>query len=186
MEDIPYHSLEIPAVYIVHPMSTYICYNGSNAWDLNDKSYDKQPALKNWVDYTHKNQGYDSHPEDWFAWVNDDDFGVGVYIPGAITYVSGRVVNTRSLDHYHNRSAYNSKMAVYYLYNKRAPESRYTSCYTENTCYTAPVVNVRMKEYVALSYTYVIAVDELETMRASFKEYHDNNMINNEGLRAWD
>ena len=185
MEAIPYHTLEIPAAYVVHPMSTYVCYKGNKAWDLNDKSYDKQPDLKNWVDYPHINEGEASHPEDWFAWVNDDDFGVGVYIPGATTYVSGRVADTRSIEHRHNNSAFKSKMAMYYLYNKRYPETRYTSCYTENSCYTAPVVNVRMKEYVALSYTYVIAVDDLETIRANFKEYHDNGMINNDGLKAW-
>ena len=43
-----------------------------------------------------------------------------------------------------------------------------------------------MKEYVPLSYTYVIAVDYLDNFRASFKEYHDNGMINNDGLQAWD
>ncbi|MBQ8430215.1 MAG: hypothetical protein IJX30_09040, partial [Clostridia bacterium] len=82
--------------------------------------------------------------------------------------------------------ALNSPMAEKYLYNKAAPMSPYTSCYVQNTCYTAPVVTVRMKEYVALSYTYVIAVEYLENFLASFKEYHDNGMINNDGLQAWD
>ena len=186
MDSIGIHSLEIPAAYVVHPLSTYVCYKGNRAWDLNDKSYDKQPDLKDWVSAPHINQGKESHPEDWFAWVNDDDFGVGVYIPGAETFVSGRVVNMRNIAHAHNRSAYKSKMAQYYLFNKRYPESPYTSCYTENSCYTAPVVNVYMKEYVALSYTYVIAVDYLENFRANFKEYHDNASITNEGLKAWD
>ncbi|MBR2622816.1 MAG: hypothetical protein IKD15_01165, partial [Clostridia bacterium] len=76
--------------------------------------------------------------------------------------------------------------ATDYLYNKKAPTSDYTSCYVGNTSYTAPVVHVRMKEYVALSYTYVIAVDYLPVMRAAFKDIAQSGAITNEGLNAWD
>ena len=31
MENIPVHTLEIPAAYIVHPLSNYVCYTGGNA-----------------------------------------------------------------------------------------------------------------------------------------------------------
>ena len=167
-------------------MNTYVCYTGHRPWDLSDKSYDIQSDLKNWSQFPHVNDGFASHPEDWFAWLNDDMFGVGVYIPGARSYVSGRTTDSRSSNHFNNRTAYQSKMARLYLYNKRYPESPYTSCYTENTCYTAPVVTVKMKEYVALSYTYAIAVDHLDDIRETFKLYHDNNIIDNSGLKAWD
>jgi hypothetical protein len=43
-----------------------------------------------------------------------------------------------------------------------------------------------MQEYVAMSYTYVIAVDYLSVMRASFKEIALSGAIKNEGLDAWD
>ena len=186
MDSIRQHTMEIPATYVVHPLSNYICYTGNRAWDLNDKTYDRQGELKDWVNHPHVNYGKEGHPEEWFAWVNDDDFGVGVYIPGTENFVSGRVADTRSTVHQHNRSAYSSKMALLYLYNKRYPETPYTSCYTENSCYTAPVVGVTMKEYVPFSYTYVIAVDYLENMRASFKEYYESGTIDNSGLKAWD
>jgi hypothetical protein len=79
-----------------------------------------------------------------------------------------------------------SKMATEYLYNKAAPTSDYTSCYVGNTSYTAPIVNVRMKEYVPLSYTYVVAVDYLPIMRSAFKNIHEAGVITNKGLEAWD
>ena len=183
MENIPYHNLEIPAAYVVQPLHNYYCYVGNNPWNLGDETYDWQPELTSWAQGSYVNA---HHPEDWFAWVNDEKFGVGVYIPGASRYASGRSFASTEAKRDFNKNALNSPMAEKYLYNKAAPMSPYTSCYVQNTCYTAPVVTVRMKEYVALSYTYVIAVDYLENFRASFKEYHDNGMINNDGLQAWD
>lgn len=184
MENIPLHTLEIPATYVVHPLSTYVCYTGNDAWNLSDTSYDIQPELAGWWDenaYVNRH-----HPEDWFAWVNDDMFGVGIYIPNAADYVSGRndVYSTSSLTN--NKSAYQSKMATEYLYNKKAPTSPYTSCYVGNTSYTAPVVSVRMKEYVALSYSYVVAVDYVDTMRSNFKAIYQTGEMTNDGLNAWD
>ena len=180
MEEIPYHTLEIPAAYVVHPLHNYVCYTGSSPWDLADTAYDRQPNLPGWWDENaHVNA---NHPEDWFAWVNDDDFGVGVYIPNADHYISGRNNPQRHTENENNNNAKKSKMATEYLYNKKAPTSDYTSCYVGNTSYTAPVVHVRMEEYVPISYTYVIAVDYVPVMRAAFS----GMSITNEGLDAWD
>ena len=183
MEELPLHTLEIPAAYVVHPLSNYVCYTGDNAWDLGDTSYDRQPDLPGWwLENSHVNK---QHPEDWFAWVNDEDFGVGVYIPNASHYISGRNNFGRNIEHENNKDAMKSKMATDYLYNKKAPTSDYTSCYVGNTSYTAPVVDVRMKEYVPLSYTYVVAVDYLSVFRASFKDIDESGAITNKGLEAW-
>jgi hypothetical protein len=184
MENIPYHTLEIPAAYVVHPLSNYVCYTGATPWDLADTNYDRQPNMPGWWD----ENAYISrvHPEEWFAWLNDEDFGVGVYVPNTDHYISGRNNKGRNIEHPNNSDAMKSKMATDYLYNKKAPTSDYTSCYVGNTSYTAPVVHVRMQEYVAMSYTYVIAVDYLSVMRASFKEIALSGAIKNEGLDAWD
>ena len=184
MENIPAHTLEIPAAYVVHPLNTYVCYTGNDPWNLDDTTYDVQPKLLGWWDENaHINN---HHPEDWFAWVNDKDFGVGVYVPGASAYVSGRndVLSDASLKN--NRTALESKMAKDYLFNKKAPTSIYTSCYVGNTSYTAPVVSVRMKEYIPLSYSYVVAVDYLDIMRKDFKAIYEKGEMTNEGLKAWD
>ena len=184
MENIPKHTLEIPAAYVVHPLSTYVCYTGNDPWNLEDTTYDVQPELLGWWDSNaHVNN---HHPEDWFAWVNDKDFGVGVYIPGAATYISGRNDVYSATNVKNNRTAYESKMAVDYLFNKKGPTSMYTSCYVGNTSYTAPVVYVRMKEYVPLSYSYVVAVDYLDIMRKGFKEIYETGEMTNQGLKAWD
>lgn len=184
MAAIPYHTLEIPAAYVVHPLYNYVCYTGDTPWDLMDTDYERKPNLPGWWDENvHINR---KHPEDWFAWLNAEDFGVAVYVPNTDHYASGRNNPQRDTSHINNRDAKTSKMATDYLYNKKAPTSDYTSCYVGNTSYTAPVVHVRMKEYVALSYTYVIAVDYLPVMRAAFKDIAQSGAITNEGLNAWD
>lgn len=185
MENIPVHTLEIPAAYVVHPLSNYVCYVGGNPWNLSDTNYEREPDLPGWWlgEETHVNF---THPEDWFAWVNDEDFGVGVYVPNAGAYISGRNNSGRHISHPNNSDAKYSKMANDYLYNKPAPTSAYTSCYVGNTSYTAPIVNVRMKEYVPLSYTYVVAVDYLPIMRSAFKNINEAGIITNKGLEAWD
>ena len=183
MDDIEAHNLEIPAAYVVHPFRNYVCYTGNDAWNLKDETYDRQGKLDEWAKTAYVNN---YHPEDWFAWVNDNDFGVGVYIPGAGPYVSGRNDIESISTMKNNRTAFESKMANKYLFNKKAPTSQWTSAYVGNTDYTAPVVCVKMKEYVPLSYTYVVAVDYLDTIRKDFKKIKDSNGVDNSGLKAWD
>ena len=185
MDYIPGHNLEIPATYIVHPLNNYVCYEGDEPWNLSSYVYDRQGQLDGWADGSYVTT---KHPEDWFAWVNENDFGVGVYIPGARAYASGRSLPTTHFEARGNSNALKSPMGRQdmYLYNKPAPTSVWTSCYVGNTDYTAPVVTVKMKEYVALSYNYVVAVDYLENFRAEFKEIYENKEIDNSGLKAWD
>ena len=188
MDNIEVCGLEIPATYISHPLNKYVCYEGNNAWDLTDINYVERADLGAWTkpELSHRSK---THLEDWFAWVNEgQNFGVGIYIPGASTYVSGRSNATRSIVYSNNANARKAPMgdANKFLYNKPAPTSAYTSCYTGNTSYTAPTIAVKMKEYVAFSYSYVVAVDFVENFRAEFKQLHDTNAIDNSGLKAWD
>ena len=68
----------------------------------------------------------------------------------------------------------------------KAPTSIYTSSYVGNTSYTAPVANVRMKEYIPFSYSYVVAVNYLDIMRKDFKAIYEQGEMTNQGLKAWD
>ena len=184
MDKIPVHSMEMPATYISHPLYRYVCYTGNDAWNLDDKNYHINENCESWVKNADR-QTY--HPEDWFAWVNDQNFGVGMYIPNVGTFVSGRSATTRNINEsVINRNALEAPMATKYPYNKKAPVTQYDSCYVGNTSYTAPVVVVKMKEYIPLSYSYVVAVDMLDVMRENFKELYESKTMLNEGLKAWD
>lgn len=187
LEDVPVHSNELPAAYVVQPLNNYVCYTGSinNAWagDLTII-----PDLGPWNVKAHINGPNSEHGdcvEKWFAWVNDDDFGVGVYIPGTDVFASGRSHVSTSAKYIGNKNAMESPLTNEYRYNKPAATSDYTSCYVTNTCYTAPVVNWTMKSYESMEYTYVISVDYVGVIREQFKNIYEAGTVTNETLSAW-
>lgn len=182
LENVPIHSNELPAAYVVHPLHNYVCYEGSYPWT--DGELNWEPNLGSWVKEAKRNY---NPAEGWFAWVNDAGFGVGVYIPNTSVYVSGRSNASTHKDYQGNKNAYNSPMADpnKYQYNKPAATSQWQSCYTGNTCYTAPVVTWTMKSYVPMSYQYALSVDYLPVMRAQFKDIYKSKTMLNEELHSW-
>lgn len=185
LEDVPAHSNELPAAYVVQPLHNYVCYTGDigEAWD---GELTKIPDLGPWNVVAHVNSATSENGdcvEKWFAWVNDDDFGVGVFIPGTDAFASGRSSSRVDIDYKGNKDAYTSPLTNEYRYNKPEAVSPFTSCYVTNTSYTAPVVNWTMKSYVPMEYTYVISVDYVPVMRNNFKKLRTK--VTNETLSAW-
>ncbi len=180
LEKVPVHSNELPAAYVVHPFHNYVCYNGG-ATDWKGE-LTKVEAPGSWVKEAVRNQNPVEH---WFAWVNDNDFGVGVYVPGTTVFVSGRSNSSTSKLLKINGDAFDSPLTNEYRYNKPEAVSRYTSCYVRNTSYTAPVVVWTMKSYVPMQYTYVISVDYVDVMRQQFKNLDENNVVDNSMLASW-
>ena len=143
--------------------------------------------MKNPPSVTSENKISITGTEDWFAWVNDDDFGMGVYVPNTDYYSTGKTKETASKEDKLNKGAKTCPMVSNpeYMRNKPQPTSDYTSCYVFNVGYTAPVVSWAMKEYSKMEYQYVIAIDTLTNIRSSFYDIHENGLITNERLNAW-
>ncbi len=183
LENVPLHSNELPAAYVVHPLHNYVCYEGSYPWTDGELAWKSE--LGSWVKSANRNV---DPAEDWFAWVNDEGFGVGVYIPNTDVYVSGRSNASVHKDYKGNKDAYSSPMADpnQYQYNKPAATSPWQSCYTGNTCYTAPVVSWTMKSYIPMTYQYAMSVDYIPVMRAQFNDIYDSGTMLNEELHSWD
>ena len=180
LEKVPMHSNELPAAYVVHPLHNYVCYTGNdNTWSGELTTI---PDLGPWNVKAHANI---DPVEEWFAWVNDDGFGVGVYVPNTDRFASGRSNASTYKDYLGNKNAKTSPLAGKYRYNK--PECTYDeqSCYTTNTSYTAPVVNWTMKSYVPMEYTYIMSVDYVNVMRQQFKDIFDAKTVTNETLSSW-
>ena len=180
LENVPVHSNELPAAYVVHPMHNYVCYNGSDTTWKGELT--KVEAPGSWVKEAVRNQNPVEH---WFAWVNDNNFGVGVYVPGTDVFVSGRSHSSTNKKLNINSDAYDSPLTNEYRYNKPEATSAYTSCYVRNTSYTAPVVVWTMKSYVPMQYTYVMSVDYVDVMRQQFKNLDENNIVDNSMLKSW-
>ena len=177
--------LELPAAYIVHPFNTYVTYQGESPWTEDQTGLVYNPNLSSWA------AGADivtKHPEDWFAWVNSDKFGVGVYIPEVSFYASGRSSTSINFSDSLNQDAFTSPMGDpdQLKYNKKECTYAFQSCYTRNTCYTAPEIVTTMLDYMPFSYTYVLSVDFLPVMRNNFKNIYLNNEIDNTSMFVWD
>ena len=180
MESVLPHNNELPAAYVVHPLNNYVCYTGNNPWTDDELTIESELGF--WGITSHQNS---VHKEDWFAWVNDDLFGVGVYIPNVEKYVSGRIDASTSTSANSNSNAYSAIMANDLRYNKREVEYPYMSCYVGNTDYTAPVKSWTMKSYQPMTYQYVMAVDYLNVMRSKFYGIYSSGEVKNEMLDVW-
>ncbi len=171
---------EMPAVYFAQAFDTFVTYDGIAPWT--GAELDRQKGLGSWADadgsYTTENPS-----EGWFAWVNDDDYGIGMYVPGVRYYASGRSQETSAAAHGQNSDAGKSSMLAPYRPDKT---SDYAQCYVSNTDYTAPVITTTMDAYVPLEYTYVIRVDTVENLRSGFQNMDLNKVIDNSGLNVWD
>ena len=177
--------LELPATYISHPLHNYVTYQGETPWTDDQAGLIFNPNLGPW------NKSADivrNHPEDWFAWVNDDKFGVGMYIPDITYYASGRSNVSTNISVSINGDAYSSPMGDpnQLMYNKKECSYPYQSCYTRNTCYTAPEIQTRMLDYIPFEYSYALCVDYLPVIRNSFRNLYRSNAIDNSSMFVWD
>ena len=173
-------SNELPAAYIAHPLRNYVCYIGDSTW-TND-----EVTVKNDLGYWGDSNIDTKHLEDWFALVNDEMFGVGIYVPNMTHFVSGSLVNNSSSKTNSNVGAFNSPLLMHMGNNKREPSSSLTSCYVYNTNYTAPVQYWRLKSYEKRSYSYAICVDYVQEMRDNFHDIYREGKLTNESLSTWD
>ena len=179
------HTLELPATYIDHPLHTLVTYQGETPWTNDQAGLIYSPNLGSWAKDADIVR---NHPEDWFAWVNDDRFGVGMYIPDISFYASGRSDVSVNVTTGINCDAYTSPMGDpdQLKYNKKECTYAYQSCYTRNTSYTAPEISTRMLDYLPFEYSYALCVDYLPGIRNSFRNLYRSKAIDNTSMFIWD
>jgi hypothetical protein len=182
MDKIAVRGNELPAFFPVHTLHTFVTYKGISPWggDTVGLYKHKNPASRG-------NGQQVKGTEDWFAWVNDDDFGMGLYVPDIEQFTYSKITQSASIDAPHNVGAYTCPTVTTpsLMRNKPKPSSNYTSCYVRNACYTASVVLLTMREYVPIKYQYVLAVDDVTAMREKFYDLHEAGVIDNDTLNAW-
>ena len=82
--------------------------------------------------------------ETWAAWVDADDFGIGLYVPGAQLFIGGRYCHDGSKD----------------------PAAGPTN-------YVAPLYSLRIISYKPVTYSYLVTSGPLSDIRRRFKEEKD-------------
>lgn len=77
---------EIPAFYCVEPLNNFVYYAGNKPWTGDTLTYEKDLIF--WPDAGYPNF---TSSECWAAFTGefDDSFGIGVFVPGEATFLTG-------------------------------------------------------------------------------------------------
>lgn len=121
---------EVPAVFVDYELPNLVTYTGDAPWTGGALSR-RVPGWPN-----EKN----SMTENWFAYVDDQDWGIGVYTPGTEELTCYRFVG----------------------------EHRTTGPDGGSCSYAAPLRRLRLRKGFALSYDVYVTIGDLESIRARF------------------
>ena len=130
---------ELPAFYTISNLGNFVYYNGTNQWTGDELT--KESELPFWT--TSSAYHYMNSKENWCAWVNDNDYGVGVFTPIANILLAGR--------HMYNGSTSPSDTA---------------------TNYVAPLITYKMESYSTFSYNYWITAGSVSEIRDTFSNIY--------------
>ena len=150
----PYTGQELPALYTVSYLDTFVWYNGTKPWTGDTLSV--RDDLQFWGDPRYVGDCTyfmrQDNTETWCAWVNtDDDFGIGLYVPNIDRLKAGRYEYDGSMNAEAN-----------------------------STNYVAPYNTMKLVSYEPLEYSYLLTTGTTEQIRATFtaeKDFSDNQSL---------
>ncbi len=130
---------EIPAFYCIEPFNRFVYYGGSNPWA--NEALTIEPELIFWPDAGYPNF---TSPENWSAFIGefDDSFGIGVYVPGETTFLSG----------------------VFNRENTTNPDPSVDG----TTSYIAVIRNMTLVSYTPFEYDYYLTTGDTTEIRNNF------------------
>ncbi len=147
----PVCSQEIPAFYTVSYLDNFYFYDGDEPWQNAPLQVRRDLIFwpEDWP--RHRFPLNKKNTETWCAWVDSDDYGIGLYVPGATMYIAGRFSHNGTKD----------------------PAAGPTN-------YVAPICLLRLESYKPLTYSYIVTSGKLDEIRALFterKDFTDNRTL---------
>jgi hypothetical protein len=187
-------SVELPAFYPIQSLNHFFTYDGDYPWT--NGALTCKNDLSGWTNggnkYFQSNRDLNANGnlgEEWIAWANDASGSVafGMYIPNVDRFTSGRSENSVKTGTSANVNADSNLLESKGLMsNMQGIGYQFQGAYVQNTSYTAPGVSFRMAAYVPIEYTYVLAVNDITTVRSQFKAIHDSGKVTNAGRKQGD
>ncbi len=141
--DNPIRHQELPAFYTISALGNFVFYDGSAPWTDDALRYERELTFwgGNQDAYFNVRPG---NTETWCAWVDDNDYGVGLYTPGVEILLAGR--------HSYNGST--------------RPDAAATN-------YVAPLCTMQLPCYKKLSYSYLVTAGTVGEIRSAFAANKD-------------
>ena len=176
------HTQETPATYFVYPLNYFYCETkqgvifDKNVGEINGRSKDKT-SLRDAVsgDYVY-NLKAKTVKNGWCAFVNENKFGVGIYMPNADGYVASRA--RKSVNYFTEK--HNSR---YYDEFFQFGENELVPSYAVgNYSYINPSLKRRMLQFVPLEYSYALFIGDTDEMGTAFKDLKETGTLTNAHL----
>lgn len=140
----PKRGQEVPAFYTISYLGNFWFYDKEKPWTGDELSVRRDLIFwpEDWPRHRFPLPAGDT--ETWCAWTDDNDWGIGLYVPGVELLVGGR-------------HAYNG-----------TKEPHHAACN-----YVAPIKSIKLQSFVPLEYSYLIYTGSLGDIRAKFTEKKD-------------
>ena len=188
--DVSIHMQETPATYIVYPFNYFYCETkqgtifDEKVGEQNGRTQSKHTANQAVTgDYI-----YDIKAKNlkngWCAFVNENKFGVGIYMPNADKYVASR--GRKSVNYFSEKG--NSR--YYEEFFQFSDDELVPSYAVFNYSYINPSLERRMIQFVPLEYSYALFIGDTDEMRSAFEDLKEdgtltNAHLTNEETRGW-
>jgi hypothetical protein len=143
---------EVPAFYAAYSLNKFVYEN--------DTGLIEKENLPFWSDNGQKDTRFSDSTKNWCAWVNEENFGIGLYVPNVTTLLAGRYMGANPS--FEEAKKFTSKAST-----------------LGQTCYVAPLVRFKVPTYDSFSYEYYIMVDNINTMKNKFNELSEHKSNNN-------
>lgn len=180
--DVPSHLQETPATYFVYPFNYFYCETKQGVvFDKNVGEQDGKTQERTGPKSTVKDNYFYAIngkivTDGWCAFVNENKFGCGIYMPNADRYIASR---GRKSNNYYSEQG-NSR---YYDRFFQFSEDQIVPSYAVyNYDYINPCINRKMVDFIPLEYSYALYVGDTDQMGEVFSALKDNGTLTNAHL----
>ena len=183
LENTSVRTQETPATYFIYPFNYFYCETKQgtifdpNTAEQNGTNQGKA-SMRSQVtsaEYFYALNGKNV-VDDWCAFVNENKFGVGIFLPNADNYIASRGRRSNS---------YNAEK-LNHLYSDQffsfGEDEIIPSYAAMNYSYINPAINRKMVNFIPFEYTYALFIGDTTEMKSVFGELRDSNTLTNEHL----
>lgn len=181
-DEVGMHNQETPATYFVYPLNYFYCETkqgvifDKNCSPQNGRSQERA-SLRTTVSgpYFYGIKGK-MVTNGWCAFVNENKFGVGIYMPNADRYIASRgQISTNYFNEDENTRYYPEFFTF-------AEEQIVPSYATFNYSYINPSIIRKMINFVPLEYSYALFVGDTDEMSEVFDGFKEKDIASNAHL----
>jgi hypothetical protein len=180
--DIALHMQETPATYFVYPFNYFYCETKQgtifdpNCSAQNGRSQEKTSLRADVTgEYFYSVNGK-MVTDGWCAFVNQNKFGVGIYMPNADRYIASRgQISTNYFNEEDNTRYY----PEFFSFDDSQIVPSYS---TINYSYINPSIIRKMVDFVPLEYTYALYIGDTDEMSEVFEALGEDGVVANEHL----